>query len=234
MGRWNENNAVAPKHKSSEKLHQNKLLAGVSRWHTVLRQRNFWLYWFYPLQKCVWCYSVQLLPAMFLLRFPFPEAIWTTKKPPAPAKAKQCRLQWKPDSKGSIRIDDNNSSVCIKCTNYIKLAIIILCAVSFSSVAGHLRRRFDENPLEPCLWCGNVDTWRQRQGKKNILNYLKRKRVILKNRNKQNWNMNKHSTTREPMIGTKMKGGTNEKSQERKRTEKKMHHLHLQRITAWS
>ena len=29
-----------------------------------------------------------------------------------------------------------------------------------------------------------------------------------------------------------MKGGTNEKLQERKRTEKKMHHLHVQRITA--
>ena len=58
----------------------------------------------------------------------------------------------------------------------IKLAIIfILCAVSFSSVAGHLRRRFDENPLEPSLWCGNVDTWRQCQGKNSILNYLKRK-----------------------------------------------------------
>ena len=53
MGRWNENNAVAPKHRSSEKLHQNKLLAGGSLWHTVLCQRNYWLYWFYPLQKCV-------------------------------------------------------------------------------------------------------------------------------------------------------------------------------------
>ena len=53
MGRWNEKNAVAPKHKSSEKLHQNELLAGGSLWHTVLRQRNFWLYWFYPLQKCI-------------------------------------------------------------------------------------------------------------------------------------------------------------------------------------
>ena len=53
-----------------------------------------------------------------------------------------------------------------------------------------------------------------------------------RNRNKQNWNTNKHSTTRVPTTGTKMKGGTHEKSQERKRTEKKMHHLHVQRITA--
>ena len=53
-----------------------------------------------------------------------------------------------------------------------------------------------------------------------------------KNRNKQNRNTKKHSTTTEPKIGTKMKGGTNEKLQERKRTEKKMHHLHVQRITA--
>ena len=36
-----------------------------------------------------------------------------------------------------------------------------------------------------------------------------------KNRNKQNWNTNKHSTTSVPTIGTKMKGGTNEKSQEK-------------------
>ena len=48
----------------------------------------------------------------------------------------------------------------------------------FSTVAGHLRRRFDENPLKPCLWCGKVNKWRQRQGKSSILNYLKRKCVI--------------------------------------------------------
>ena len=56
MGRWNENNAVAPKHKSSEKLHQNKLLAGVSLWHTVLCQRNFWLIVVLPATKV--CFSL--------------------------------------------------------------------------------------------------------------------------------------------------------------------------------
>ena len=34
------------------------------------------------------------------------------------------------DSKGSIWIDDNSWSICIKCTNYGKLATITLCAVS--------------------------------------------------------------------------------------------------------
>ena len=33
------------------------------------------------------------------------------------------------DSKGSIWMDDNNRSICIICTNYIKLATITLCAV---------------------------------------------------------------------------------------------------------
>ena len=171
MGRWNENNAVAPKNRSSEKLHQNKLLAGGSLWHTVLCQRNYWLYWFYLLQKCVcvlpWCYSVQLLPAMFLLvSFSYLFALLSFHL----SGVKDCPHQ----------------------------------------KAAKKKKKISQKHPKPT----------NRQTAKPPHHVSEANIAIIhehNNRNKQNWNRNKHSTTREPTIGTKMKGRTNEKSRERKR-----------------
>ena len=155
MGRWNENNAVAPKHKSSEKLHQNKLLAGVSRWHTVLRPKK-------------------LLVNRGSTRY-----------------------------KNFFSLDAPAFNSCLPCFFRFHPSGVKHCP--HQKPAKQKKDNIPKNILNP-------------QNAKPPHHVSEATITVIqehKNRNKQNRNMNKHGTTREPTIGTKMKGGTHEKSQEK-------------------